>query len=340
MLPGPLVSVMMPVYNAEAFLEISIASILNQTHKDLELIIINDGSNDNSKKIIESFTDSRIKYYENPVNSGIVITRNRAIDLSMGKYIAFLDSDDIAYPDRIKLQFEFLENNTDYGMCGSFYEIIDEAEKLIGRNRLPESDSEIKAHLVLNNCFCNSSVMVRRELLNGLRYDKAYEMAEDYFLWYRISKITKVRNLPVFTTRYRVHGSNISIKKSAVMIRCRKAIDMAILDDLQIKYSQDQLDLHSNFILGNYAYFSDGKKLTELESWLKDFYIQISKKGTYDLKTIIRIFSLRWISLLFEKKRFSKKIFVSSLTDISFLNYLKNMLEFFRLKLLGTYKVF
>ena len=112
---NPLVSILMPVYNSEKYLREAIKSILNQTFTNFELIIINDGSTDNSLKIIKSFKDNRIKIIKNKGNLGLIKTLNKGIDLAQGKYIARMDADDIAMPKRLEKQIAFFNENPDYG---------------------------------------------------------------------------------------------------------------------------------------------------------------------------------------------------------------------------------
>ena len=121
----PLVSIITPVYNAEEFLEETILSVLNQTYKNWELILIDDCSKDDSYKIIERYLgmDKRIKYLKNEKNSGPAVTRNNGINISKGKYIAFLDSDDLWYRDKLKKQIDFMEMNNK-NICHGNYEMI------------------------------------------------------------------------------------------------------------------------------------------------------------------------------------------------------------------------
>ena len=114
-----LVSVIMPVYNGALYLREAIDSILSQTHTNLELIIINDGSNDNSEEIILSYEDNRIRYIINEKNSGICVTLNKGLDIAKGKYIARMDCDDISCPERLQMQIEYMEQNPSIGVLGS-----------------------------------------------------------------------------------------------------------------------------------------------------------------------------------------------------------------------------
>ena len=139
----PLVSVVIPVYNSEKYLQLAIDSILSQTYTNLELILMNDVSTDSSKEICLSNKDPRVLYFENEKNLGIALTRNAGFSKAKGKYIAILDNDDISLPERLERQVEFLENHPDYGMCGTFYSVIDGEGKQVFKVELPTNlDSE------------------------------------------------------------------------------------------------------------------------------------------------------------------------------------------------------
>jgi glycosyltransferase involved in cell wall biosynthesis len=120
----PLVSVLIPVYNSEKFVADSLKSIISQTYQNLEILVLDDGSTDQSIQKVKSFDDSRIQIFSHEINQGLIVTRNELIEKANGKYIAFLDSDDISYPNRIQLQVDFLEKNSDFGMLGSNVDIM------------------------------------------------------------------------------------------------------------------------------------------------------------------------------------------------------------------------
>src|ERR1700690_4145475 len=120
----PRVSVILPVYNASTFLGGSIESLLNQTYRDFELLIVNDGSSDDSEKIILGYSDPRITYIRKASNTGIVETLNQGLSLAQGDYIARMDADDIALPERLELQVKFMDENKDVGVAGTWIEYI------------------------------------------------------------------------------------------------------------------------------------------------------------------------------------------------------------------------
>ena len=213
------VSIIMSVYNGEKHLRESVDSILNQTFKDFEFIIINDGSKDQSKDILESYKDERIKLIHHK-NMGLTKSLNIGIANAKGKYIARQDADDISEPERLKTQFDFMEANPGLGLIGSQFKIIKENGEIAGSISLPLEDKIIKEMLIEMNQFCHVSVMIRREVLDkvGL-YREYFKYAQDYDLWLRISEQYEVRNLPELLIRYRVAEKSITSNKMYLQSR-------------------------------------------------------------------------------------------------------------------------
>jgi len=207
----PLVSVVMPCYNGELYLREAIDSILNQTYKNLELIIINDGSKDSSEKIILSYTDSRVKYLINEQNSGICVTLNKGLDAAQGMYIARMDCDDISMPERFAKQVAYLESHPEVGIVGS--DIITFGDGLEDRYFDFVHDKEgCKAGLLFNTCFAHPTVMFRRDIVDEhhLCYDDEYCGLEDFELWSRIAQYSELVNLPEPLLRYRHHKAQVT----------------------------------------------------------------------------------------------------------------------------------
>jgi glycosyltransferase involved in cell wall biosynthesis len=335
----PLVSVTIPVYNAEKYLNATIESVLDQTYQNFELILVNDQSTDRSKDLILSYTDPRIRYFENPVNMGIVKTRNNALGHARGKYVAILDNDDISLPMRLEKQVEFLESHPDYGLCGSYYEVIDSEGAFTVRIEVPTSTSDINTFLLFNNCFCHSTVMARSELFAENKFAEDFELMEDYDLVYRLKQITKLSNLPRFTTKYRVHGKNESIRKAEQMLYLRKKMDARILKDLNITFTEQELTIHSNFVNSNYSFFKSSAELGMLEDWLLKLYHQIEEKKSFDSEIIVRIFIKRWILLFYLTKKISYKFFLSKLFWSFKSSYFRYLMEFIKDRFSKQFKV-
>jgi len=201
----PLVSVILPVYNGATYLDESIKSILNQTFTDFELIIVNDGSKDNSLEILRGFQDSRIQIIDQK-NMGLAATLNKSISLAKGKYIARQDQDDISFPQRLEKQVAFLEKNEMVGMIGCHADIIGLNGKKIGLHKHPSEDYQLKFFLLHNNPFVHSSVMFRKTVFDDVGLyttDPQRQPPEDYELFSRIARVWKLANLPEVLHIYR-----------------------------------------------------------------------------------------------------------------------------------------
>jgi glycosyltransferase involved in cell wall biosynthesis len=196
----PLVSVIMPVYNAELYLETAVKSILVQSFKDFEFLIFDDGSTDRSWNILQSFADDRIKLFHSNINKGYVHHLNDGIALSVGKYVARMDADDISHPERLERQVAFMEANSKVVLCGTRYQNI--GSGLLGS--LPCSDGTIRLCLLNNNVFAHPTVMMRRHTLieHQLRYP-VISVIEDYGLWSVLSQFGQMANLPDYLLSYR-----------------------------------------------------------------------------------------------------------------------------------------
>ena len=211
------ISVIMPVYNSAHFLKEAIDSVLNQTYKDYEFLIINDGSTDHSESIILSYNDTRIKYHKNEFNKGLVYTLNKGLQLAKGKYIARMDADDICLPTRFEKQFLFLENNKDIAVVAALIKQIDNNNSDLGFwnddfNKIAEGD--IKAFMPKLNCIAHPSVMMRADVVKKIGY-KLYKNAEDWGLWLTLLsngfRIVKLNEVLLY---YRIHPSSLSNNNS------------------------------------------------------------------------------------------------------------------------------
>ncbi|SKC77212.1 glycosyltransferase family 2 protein [Ohtaekwangia koreensis] len=207
----PAISVLMPVYNAEQYLRESIASILSQRFVDFEFFIFNDGSTDRSRDIITSFNDPRIHFIDFSDNRGYVTLLNLGLQKAQGKYIARMDADDVAHPDRFQKQFDFLETNPEYVVCGTRFSVIDRQDVV----ELPIDNDDIKLKMLYITPFCHPSVMMRANTLQShdIVYDEYYMPAEDHELWVRLAGYGKFANLPEVLLNYRIHDNNVSLKK-------------------------------------------------------------------------------------------------------------------------------
>ena len=191
----PLVSVIIPVYNCEKYVESAVRSIMNQTYKNLEIIVTDDCSTDNSYQILCKLADedSRIKLYRNKENLKLIKTLNNMISISKGEYIARMDADDISLISRIYKQVEFLEVNKEIGLCGTFANIINENDKIIDKIKLPKNNNKIAKSLVYMCPFYHPTVMVRAVIYKKNLYSEEWVHLEDYELWCRLAYLENVQ---------------------------------------------------------------------------------------------------------------------------------------------------
>lgn len=184
----PLVSVIIPCYNASKYVEQAVRSVMEQTYQNLEIICCDDCSTDNTLEILEKLAveDSRITIVKNDSNLKIVKTLNKLIGLAQGKYIARMDADDISLPERIEKQVSFLESNPEYGLCGTNAWHIDENGKKIGKSYLPVTHEENKFYLAYYSTFYHPTIMLRSCIYKNSFYSDDFLYAEDYELWCRL----------------------------------------------------------------------------------------------------------------------------------------------------------
>lgn len=209
----PKISVIMPVYNTkEEYFREAIESILNQTFQDFELIIVDDCSQPYIADIIHSYSDERIRYFRFDENSGAAKARNFALKQVNSPYIAFQDSDDVAYQERLEKQYNYLENHPEIGCLGAKVKITgNNAEKMSFPEYVEHKDLEL--YLLFKGCaFCQSSVMVRKDTLDKyhIEYNPYYVPTEDYAFWLDMVGITKFAVLDECLEAYRFYSENIS----------------------------------------------------------------------------------------------------------------------------------
>ena len=211
----PLVSILMPAYNAEKYVEEAITSIVDQTYENWELLICDDASEDNLSSIITQFADRRIKKLRNDTNEGYQVTCNRLLKLAKGYYITFQDADDFSDEDRLKKQVEVLEEDASIGMCGTLaYSVSTEGAKLNPIDR-PISYEEVMEAIQLKSAFLGATVMIRQDIyseVGGYRDFFNQKGYQDYDWTYLIAEKYKAVNIPEYLYFYRQHGSSNSKK--------------------------------------------------------------------------------------------------------------------------------
>jgi len=209
---SPVISVLFPIYNGATYLKDAVQSIIDQTFTDFEIIIINDGSTDESESIIEEFNDKRIKYFRQN-NHGLSATLNRAIGIASGEYLARQDQDDISYPRRFEKQVEYLRKHPDCGMVGTWAAIWEGRTETNRAHNHPAESLILKFEMLFDNPFVHSSVMIRRKVLETVGMysnDKSRQPPEDFELWSRVMQKFEIANIPEILLVYREIPNSMS----------------------------------------------------------------------------------------------------------------------------------
>jgi glycosyltransferase involved in cell wall biosynthesis len=209
---APFVSVVMPVYNAGRFVAQAVESVLAQTYPAFELVVVDDASSDGSFELLQTYAarDARVRVFRQPSNQGIVAARNRAFREARpdSRYFAILDSDDVALPDRLERQVEFLRAHPDHALVGGHTLIIDEDSRPLGIRRYPVDYAQICAVITRYNPIAQPAVTLRRSVLEQVgSYSPQFPRCQDYELWLRIAAQYPIANLDVPVIRYRISAT-------------------------------------------------------------------------------------------------------------------------------------
>lgn len=268
---SPRISVIISVYNGQKYLEESIKSILDQKYDNFEFIIVNDKSTDNSLEIIKSFDDPRIILIDNKENLGLTRSLNNALKVAQGEYIARQDDDDISLPKRLKEQLNFMEENPEIVLSGTFIYRIDNAGKIIDEvhNMVNPSYQDMLKH----NHIKHGSVMFKKDVICELGgYNELFRYVQDYELWIRVSRDYKISNLNKPLYKLRIHSESIGsnkIEESRLYSVLARKINQKDLNPLVIQ------EIYNNGIKSLYNYLSENE-LLEIKK-----EIHIIKAGNY-----------------------------------------------------------
>ncbi len=254
---GNKVTVLMPMYNAEAYLREAIDSVLRQSYADFEFIIIDDGSTDDSVAIVESYDDPRIRLLRNHGNHGICYTLNRGIDESESEYIVRMDADDISEPRRIEWQMRYMDNHPEVGASGGnliiFGEGIEPRPFIMNHDRY-----ECRAELLFNSSMAHPATIIRRKVLeeHQLRYKEEYRGIEDFELWWQIAKHAFIVNQDKTLLRYRIHPQQVTSTDKPGIKRLAERFTAQRFSDLGIALNDDEASAVRRYSTNQYQDFA------------------------------------------------------------------------------------
>lgn len=295
-----IVSVLIPCFNAEKYVEDAVRSIMTQTYQNLEIVLIDDCSTDTTPQILEKLKneDNRIKIYRNEENLKLIKTLNKGITLCSGEYIARMDSDDISLPTRIEEQVKFLNENSDYSIVSTMFYTFKE---LSGKKNLyinPVHNEELRAFLLFKSGICHPASMIRKTLFTelNLEFEAEYLHVEDYALWSKAMYKTKLANLDKPLLYYRVHESQISTIHEDKQLKNKRKVFVIHSKELGMSIDEHSLDI--------YASVADAVPLVKGMSFLNEcsefmkFLIEKNNSLNFcDNKYLVRMLSLHWMRL-------------------------------------------
>ena len=311
----------MPVYNAGRFIRDAVTSILAQSFTDFELIIVDDGSSDDSLSIVNSFGDSRIKLLKNGSNMGVVYTRNRGLTETTGEYYAPFDADDVALPDKFRRQVGFLQSHPDFGMVGSWARTIDEKGNILAKRwKLTAKPEEVPAILLFRNYFVQSAVVIRRRDVPEGGYREGFDIGEDYRMWIEIAGKVKTWNLPEYLLFYRFHqDSTTAGSKHGIQY-----YDSLVYRDLYKKLGIDLTPARAELLqlVKGDKISIDRASLSDIEQFLQLILNQNLIHHQYDQKQLMKVILNRWMKVCLQPGRVN----ISSVAAFMGSGLLKNYL--------------
>ena len=243
----------MPVYNAKAYVAEALESVLQQTYRDFELLVIDDGSTDDTRAIIERADDPRVSIAANDMNLGVVATLKKGLALSRGDFIARMDADDISEPDRFAKQRSYLESHPDVDIVGG-------AIQYFGNIRRPHTvvfpteHEDIRVALLFYCPLAHPAVMFRRSLVtrNLLQYSEEFRHAEDYHLWSELLQHARAANLSDLVLRYRLHGKQVRYVHGDPQYEVSARVRKSLLSRGGVNWSEEEIELHETIASGQY----------------------------------------------------------------------------------------
>lgn len=294
---SPKVSVVMPIYNRECYLAGSIDSVFAQTLQNFELLLIDDGSSDRSMEIAERYSDPRIRIIRHEQNRGVAAARNTGVAQACGEYIAFLDSDDIALPERIERQAAYLDLNPDCAVVGAWIEWIRADGSQTGKiKRRMTSSQDVAAQRLFRAGIENKTSMARRHVLRQYRFNETFAIQEDLDLWIRVSFDHKIANLPRVLVHAREHEQRTSRMLDDRKKQLRQSIYASQLSALGVEFSESDLERHYMLRrMHKEGYMPDKDYLEWADAWLRSLRSKNKSLGFSPEPAFSRVVSGFWL---------------------------------------------
>lgn len=290
----PPVTVLMAVRDGAQFLREAVESVLAQSFKEFEFLVIDDGSTDATCDILGSYRDHRIRVVSNERPLGLAASLNRGLELAKGIYIARMDCDDVSLPIRLEKQVAFMDANLDVAVCGTWVRTIGVREGDLWQ--FPTRDRAIKASFIFHTPLAHPSVIIRKQALDAhaLRYDESVTKAQDYDFWVRCALYVGFANIPEALLLYRLHPRNLSSDSSDAKYSTARDIRLRQIQALGIKPTVEEIELHES--LAMYRYRADEDFLVNAERWFEKLALANGKTHRYSEPEFSDMLKERWFA--------------------------------------------
>lgn len=291
----PRVSVLMAAYNAAPYVQAAVDSILAQSFTDFELIVIEDGSSDDTPAILAQCAqrDARVRILNLP-HVGLSTALNRGLELARGGLVARMDADDIARPARLAKQVAFMDQHPGVGLCGTWGELLGPRSRIIWRYAV--SDAELRCRQLFETALLHSSVMMRPALVRAAGgYNPAYRAAEDFDLWVRLAEHTRMANLPEPLLLYRRHAAQVTQANrgaNSLGVQETGSIRLRGLRRLGLEPSADEFDLHN--AIGRWHFDPTAEALERTAAWLERIQAANQTAARFSDTVLAEVLADRW----------------------------------------------
>ena len=295
------VSVLLPVRNGAEYLERAARSILNQTHADLELLVLDDGSTDGSAGIAASLGDRRVRLLRNERNQGLPATLNLGLSAAKAEIVARQDADDVSHPQRLERQVKFLDSNPAVGLLGTQAWRIDEHGRCRGSVAHACDHDSLVWELLFDNAFVHTSVAFRRHIVVGEQggYDEAWPYNQDYELWARLARSTRIANLPQRLVAWRSHGASMTSVMGQEAARANRVLLARNLPSVLGETSGETVELVARAREG--LDLVDLRRLLPLmKGWADEYRARVAPQSLNDFRsTLVR----QYLQMAFTRHR-------------------------------------
>ncbi len=292
---APRISVVMPAYNAGMFIAAAVRSILAQSLGDFELLILDDGSEDATERIITGIPDQRIRYYRHAAHRGLAAIRNEGMSIARGSYIAMMDADDISHPHRLEMQAALLDAHPGTGACGVWLRTIGGRRHTF---RYAANHDDIRCEMLFDSHMPHGASMLRAELVRAHAplYSDVFHSAEDYDMWTRLAPYTRFEILPRVLYEYRQHKGQTTALLAGNTAQATRSIHSRLLAELGVECDDANLELHGAIAQWRPPDGDDAP--ARIHAWMLRLLEANAVRHTYDQTALKRCLTRRFFRLV------------------------------------------